>query len=151
MTTVAFKNGVMVCDGQISDETSIQMNNFCKIKWCGHLLVGLAGDLADFKEVWKWFLAGHPLKKSPRGDWEALVWDTENNELSIWEASGKPIILPTGNYAAVGSGSVPAQVAMYCGKGALQAVRIAVQHDSHTGGEIFQFKVSDVPVAPTVS
>jgi hypothetical protein len=121
------------------------MNNFCKIKWCNHLLVGLAGDLAEFKQVWDWFENGHDIEDVPDGDWEALVWDTTRHEISIWESSGKPIILPTGNYAAVGSGSVPASVAMYCGKGAAQAVRIAAQHDSFTGGEIFQFKVSDVP------
>lgn len=137
MTTIVFKNGVMAADGLVSDDgNQIHMSNYEKIRSCGQYIVGLAGTCSDFDGVFKWFEDGCEEEECPEGDWEALVWDNEKQLLKCFEGNEKPVIYPIGNAAAIGSGGKYAMVAMRCGRTAKQAVTIAKDFDTATGGTI---------------
>lgn len=142
MTTVAFKNGIMAADGLVSDEANqIHMDNYPKIRWCDKWLVGLAGTLNEFDDVFQWFEDGADPDDCPEGDWEALAWDAEKRLLKCFEGCGKSVTFPIGNAAAIGSGGKYAAVAMRCGRTAKQGVTIAKDFDTATGGKVLTVAV----------
>ena len=48
-------------------------------------------------------------------------------------------------YYAIGSGRLPALVAMRCGKSARQAVKIAMDFDKNTGGKVRSVQLDQQP------
>jgi ATP-dependent protease HslVU (ClpYQ) peptidase subunit len=111
----------------------------CKVfKLSNGMLIGLAGTLAKIQNHLR-ELKKDPeklsvlLKSAKDDDFECIVV-CPNGEVNVLDSEGW--ITTEAKYYAVGSGRLPALVAMRCGKSARQAVKIAMGFDKNTGGKV---------------
>lgn len=143
MTTIAYRNGVMACDSQMTDEENIRTICENKIVRIHGVLIGCSGD-ADARPVHEFFkkkkikTVKQLLKKAPalNGEWTSLIafpdgtlimMDTNENGSCIEMLSEEP-------FYAVGNGGKFARAAM---KGhpdvtAARAVEVACELDIHS-------------------
>lgn len=136
MTTIAYRDGVMVGDGRLCADTHILTDRYVKIRDCGKFIVGLAGNAESFEAVWKWYKDGCKVKSKPKGDYETLAYEKSTGKLHTYEMKSKMCVyLPSDEPAAIGAGADYARVAMGCGKTALEAVKLSERFNSDTGGE----------------
>jgi len=98
-------------------------------------LIGFAGDLTTISTIVS------KLRKNPTG---VFTVKSQNDLNGIMvKPDGHVMVLESGGwfgsdakYYAIGSGRVPAMVAMRCGKSAAEAVKIAMDFDPITGGKV---------------
>lgn len=136
MTTIAYRDGVMVGDGRLCADTHILTDRYVKVRDCGKFIVGLAGNAESFEAVWKWYQNGCKVKSKPKGNYETLAYEKSTGKLHTYEIKGKScVVLPSDEPAAIGAGADYARVAMGCGKSAVEAVKLAERFNSDTGGE----------------
>lgn len=135
MTTVAYRDGIMVGDGRLCADTHILTDRYVKVRDCGKFIVGLAGNADCFEAVWDWYCAGCKGKSKPKGSYETLAFEKATGKLHTYEIKSKTCVyLPTDEPAAIGAGADYARVAMGCGKTALEAIKLAERFNSDTGG-----------------
>ena len=143
MTTISYKNGVLVGEGRevacSDDESSVIIRDNCVkvFKLPDGSLFGGAHSSEDIERLFK----ALQLKQVPpkldsiaglRIDKQRRIWLYEGN---IWQHI-------TGvSYYAIGSGAVFAIAAMDAGATALEAVKIGIKRDPYSGGKITQVKL----------
>ena len=136
MTTIAYRDGIIAADsrttwngGHLGDVTKIAKN--------GKILAGSAGSASQCKLFLDWVLSGM------MGDQPKLVADDYELDAFVALPDGKIVFFNgqssfplKARFYACGSGYQYALGAMSMGATAEEAVRIAAQHDTKTGGEI---------------
>lgn len=156
MTTIAYKDGVLAADTRATGACGIK-SRFTKIYRLtskvdpvrGPVLLGLTGDIYMAMRFKDWMEAGgvptlHDWIDGDQTECDALIV----HKSGLYSGSQLCRIVPNDEpYWAEGSGAHYAMAAMYCGKSAIEAVRVAAHFDSYTGGRI----VSEVldPPKPT--
>ena len=165
MTTIAYKDGVLAADGQITTGTLIHALDYQKIHivekgthfYRGQpqntrkLLVGSVGDSCWGLRFRIWVEDGGamggtiPKPEDDKG-WLGFTIAPDGNlqEYTHWGM----IEYKTPNEMAWGSGREIAAGALIAGASAEEAVRIAAQKDTLTGGEITVLRLSDIQPTP---
>lgn len=138
MTTIAFDGKTMACDTRISGPYSYNIDT--KIHENKRFVIGTAGDagvgliLVEDESIL--------VPKHYDYDFSALVWEKDTKTLyrveffKSWDSPLSVVIVMSDLYAATGSGATYAMAAMYLGCEAGEAVRVAAQFDTATGGKI---------------
>lgn len=142
MTTIAYSNGVLVADSQVTSADRIFRTVKILTLPDGSLFGG-AGGLADILKVRAWASKGY------RGD-PPEVSDKASFECLHIRADGKLWLVDDdltpmefiGDYIALGTGSPYAMAAMYLGKSPQEAVQVAAQFDPATSLPIHELKLS---------
>lgn len=150
MTTIAYDGKVMAADRlHVSGYTK----SYARKIWCLRpgVIVGAAGPAATAAEVIDWLdRGGHPadFPKAQREDGWSLVLVVAHGRIMRIEQGPIPIMID-GPYAAAGSGAEFALAAMASGKSAAEAILVAADMDTGTGGGIDILNPSDRSVAVT--
>ena len=138
MTTIAYKDGVIACDGRVSTDGTICTDSRDKRRERDGVWFFLCGeDHATEAVVSTW-----PDVEVPCDNWNALVyegdtlWFCGSNDGEIWKCR-QPMDEPM----AMGSGADHAFTAMDLGCSAKQAVKMAAKRDAGTGGKIRTHKL----------
>lgn len=132
MTTIAFKGGVMAADTRTTAGTTIVPGRATKVlKLHDGSLIGGAGNADECYLLAKAVEHGYPTPELEHC--EALHVRTDG---SLWEYQGKTWVKVNSEFYAIGTGWVPACVAMRFGADARTAVQTAMEFDSHTGGDV---------------
>lgn len=135
MTTVTYKAGIMAGDTRGVTGELVEPGNFRKVfKFKDGTLMGFSGEIHELQRIVK------EIKKNP-----TVNVNTKSGKINALRVSpdGKVSELDDGGwiesdakYFAIGSGRVPALIAMRCGKSAREAVKIAHEFDRNTGDKI---------------
>lgn len=137
MTTIAYDGKVMAADTlHVSGYTKSYAQKIWFLR--PGVIVGAAGPAATAAEVIDWLDRGaHPadFPKVQRGDDWSLVLVVANRRIMRIEQGPIPIMV-RGPYAAAGSGAEFALAAMALGKSAYDAVQLAGELDTGTGGAV---------------
>jgi ATP-dependent protease HslVU (ClpYQ) peptidase subunit len=137
MTTLAYRDGVLAGDTRTTDEADGILPGHVRkvLRLKNGTLIGFAGGLATMQTIFR------DIKKNPNG--VLNIQPNEELEGLLIYADGKVMQLDGGGWTerdadfyAIGSGAVPARVAMRCGLDARAAVKIAMEFDSDTGGKV---------------
>jgi len=152
MSTIAYKDGIMACEGQVTLNEMAVMYDFEKIfvedlNENSHVIVGLTGvpsDLPMLMDNVKNLLSGKEVEHAPECRAIIVVVTRDNKSTTenayIYENAG---LLPMKqNFMAVGSGDVFAMSAMHNGKTAVEAVKTACFFDVYSGGKLKKVEVS---------
>lgn len=143
MTTIAYKDGVIAYDSQITQGPTISDSNFDKCVTKGKLKFFMSGCTSDYDEFCMAYLENRPTRKGLSASallfedgecYELGTDDDDENDCGIWKHK---ITSDT----AIGSGNKFAYAAMDMGASAKKAVQIAANRDIYTGGRIRTFKV----------
>lgn len=136
MTTIAYKDGMLASDGQVSGPPGVKWT--MKLFRRDGAVYGGAGVRSDIQALADWYFSDR--KEPPK---YFLHGDQPNAEILVMHDDGKVYYCGWGafpqeipGYAAIGSGSHYAVGAMFMGASALRAVEAATCHDSDTGGGI---------------
>lgn len=144
MTTIAYKDGVIAYDSQITRGNVILYDDFDKcIVRDGRMFV-CSGATADFDALISAYSGSKPTEKI---DAIALVIDGDRvNHFAVCETDGpwRAEVLLSHPYA-IGSGQEYALAAMDAGLSAYDAVRIAAKRDTSTGGKIRTIRLGFYP------
>jgi len=133
MTTIACNEYGMACDsmqhGNYIDRISIK--KIFEINGC---LVGVAGNPGYMKQFLNWYRTQRHEFPELGEDFAALE-STPDGQCFYWDSIGVP--QEVGFPAAIGSGANIAIGAMMAGATPSQAVRIAMELDMSTGGDLY--------------
>ncbi|SFI84433.1 hypothetical protein [Albimonas pacifica] len=132
MTTIAYRDGVMVADTGCWDGDTYVGEVVKAIRTSAGALVGVSGSAADAGRVFAWAEGGADGPLEIKNGTEALLVSPEG-AISFIETEGRPVPIKT-EFAATGSGTTIAIGAMAAGASAERAVEIAAQRDAHTRG-----------------
>lgn len=114
----------------------IHHGNLLKVRKIAGGYVGFAGSAAEAMEFCKWFRDGaDPLEWPHCQNLTALVLVKRSKTVKCLWFEG-PVPMDCSKYAAIGSGADFAMAAMYCGKTATEAVKVAIQLDPFSGGRV---------------
>ena len=151
MTIIAYKDGIMAADTQISfGGCTVRAGN--KILKIGNWVIGLSGAAVFSKHVLDTFSGHEPaffapsIPKTDRmgdedGVWALAVNREYPNVIWRYDRFGDPYIIE-GPYMASGAGMDVALGAMFVGASAEDAVRAAIAHCQSCGGDIQVVKVA---------
>lgn len=138
MTTIAYRNGVMAADS-LTTSNGARDGIVRKIDCVHGVLIGAAGSLAACQAFRAWVIAGmqgpDPFRNDDVGNGLLVAPD---GTLVVFSVTG-PATMQTPFYA-LGSGYQFAMGAMAYGATAEEAVRVARQFDTQTGGEIITLR-----------
>lgn len=136
MTTIAYRDGLIATDGRtsmgsfISNDDSIKRHEHDGVVF---FLCGSNGSFLDFMDGWPHDgkdcdsdAAGFAIK-------DGVLWETGCHDKRVWRLR---VDLSRGYHMAYGSGFEHAVTAMDMGCCAAEAVEMAAQRDSGTGGAI---------------
>lgn len=158
MTTIAFKDGVLATDTLMTRGTSvggftrkvrhIQSGEF------ENCLVGLAGSYAVSQLAFTWVSDGAVFEDAPdvmresENDSDLFLLRPDGSVVWFWRAMrmdhDNEGLRTRQNAFATGSGEDYAMGAMAAGMGAADAVRIAMQFDRFTGGDVMIYESDGV-------
>lgn len=150
MTTIAFDGKSVAfdtqstCGGRIShvDDKVVEIQNY------GIVYAGGSGELDSVHAFQDWVAGGmkpddYPDLCKERADNSCFILINYKGELQEFERRPHPVATVVGR-DALGSGSDYALGAMAAGKSAEEAVRIAMEYDAYTGGEVIVFDMPSV-------
>lgn len=134
MTTIAYKAGVLAGDTRVtSGKNQINPGHATKVfQLPDGSLLGVAGDVVDCQQLIDALMDQRAIPRLKRC--EAILVMTDGS-IHSFEGSNSSAVEGT-DYWACGSGWIPACVAMRCGKSAEEAVKIAMEFDASSGGEV---------------
>jgi hypothetical protein len=146
VTTVAFRDGVMAADSMGSDNFGkCRLQKIVRVKVKGKVhLVGIAGFYEAGLLFADWYGGG----AQSAYDRLTRLSDDDNFTCLIW--TGKKLLTADrlmrltevqDDYYAIGSGACYAMTAMDCGKGATQAVQMAIKRDQNSGGRVLTVRL----------
>lgn len=165
MTTIAFKNGVLVADSMASagdERFPVPVNKVFRRTSLGHTY--LIAGAGSYSLVVKWMrafdadIAKNANGESPTGDMDCarlftpeemnmvILHQTPDDDLKLWELGSNgsfcvdPAEVP---YYSIGSGSSFALGAMAAGASAVEAVMAATIFDVWSAGEVHGFSIHD--------
>jgi len=139
MTTIAYKEGILAGDTRVVDDDLIDPGEVRKVfRLKNGMLIGFAGPLGHIQESLR------KIRKDPDG----IHAITKGVNAIVVYPDGVVKVLDDGGwtetkakYFAIGSGKIPALVAMSCGKTAREAIKIAMDFDGNTGGKVTVVKL----------
>ncbi|MEE1869067.1 Ntn hydrolase family protein [Pseudomonas auratipiscis] len=141
MTTIAYKDGVIAYDSQVTRGDTITYDDYEKCVERNGVMFVCSGAVSDFEALIDAYFGGKPAGSI---DATALVLDGDklmmaavDNETGLWKS---PLLLD--RPYAIGSGSPYAFTAMDMGATAYQAVEKAAKRDTATGGKIRTLRVA---------
>lgn len=144
MTTVAFDGRTMAADTLATDNWGLKERVDDKILRGPDYLAGTAGNNGAIKRWWaqvcqldlEHVLAyGYPDFDADRNDPAIVLADAAGN---IWRHITGGFFKVSRGFHAVGSGRDYALAAMHLGKTAAEAVRLAMEFDNGTGGDVLE-------------
>jgi ATP-dependent protease HslVU (ClpYQ) peptidase subunit len=108
-------------------------------------VIGFAGQATSAMMFLEWFKSRDEALRTRilthcGGDrsFHALIWDGKK----LFDADEMCVVEEVdGDYYAIGSGACHAITAMDCGKGAVDAVRMAMKRDMNTGGRVVAVRI----------
>lgn len=134
MTTIAYRNGVMAADSQVTDNGRREGGVMKLYRLSDGAIAGFSGDVALAQDVIAWL--------DGRGGRPAIGQD-EQFDLLIASREGISFVQSNfrrgkikAEYAAVGSGVNFAYGAMAAGADAIGAVEAAIKHDVYSCGPV---------------
>lgn len=128
MTTVAYRDGWMVADSQLTSGNSMK-HRVAKIERLPDgRLIGMAGDWPSALAIRDWFVAGCPDDNKPDDAEDAVVMLAGPSGVTLIDSDLIPMPLLDA-FAAIGSGAEYAVGAMEAGATAEDAVLIACRRD----------------------
>lgn len=154
MTTIAYKDGVMVSDTQGTAWGHYITGPYTKIFKHNDYIVGCSGDLSVFKFMDR-LLLEHEIKKLldtkylkenkllkimkklHNNNYLMIV----NNKKEIFSLQEYGFIKISSKYWSIGSGKEIALTAMYLGKSAKESVKIASKLDCFTNSKVIEVKI----------
>jgi ATP-dependent protease HslVU (ClpYQ) peptidase subunit len=154
VTTIAVRDGVMAADTRVGNGGWVTPGAVKKLHRLDNgWAIGMAGVLACFPLVRAWVNAR--IRDGERGgseffnyplpeiadDYNALVMRDDGSVFGV-EGKRADFVDYDRPFAACGSGRIPALAAMLMGATAEEAVRIAMQPDPETGGEVMALRPS---------
>jgi ATP-dependent protease HslVU (ClpYQ) peptidase subunit len=145
MTTIAYRDGILAVDSQITHGEIIMPYSATKF-WVLNTHAGVfsgVGDLNEISILKKWLMSAKA-SPQPEATNSAMFHFTIANNIStvqIWEGAGT-YEKTFDNYVAYGSGAAFALGAMAAGANAVEAVKIARSFDVWTGNIVQSINVS---------
>lgn len=140
MTTIAYRGGVLAADTAYSNSWVVDGRSPKIVRLPDGRLGAATGD-ASFMGLWlRWCEGGCDGERPAPGlDKDGETRDTAilvelDGSLTVYEGRGSFNYRP--EYIAFGSGRGVALGAMWAGATAEQAVRAAIEHDTHTRGSV---------------
>lgn len=135
MTTIAYRDGVLAADTLMCSGDS-KLAGVTKIAQGPGGRMGGACGTAAFLGGWLAWLTGDgnrptPVRGDNQNDCGLVIWP--DGRIEVFEDGGSFVV--TAPYFAMGSGRPEALGAMFAGADAETAVRAAMAHDCHSGGE----------------
>ena len=151
MTVIAYKNGVMACDGSITSDNNSIVADFEKIMSLPDGgAVGFAGNavgaqaamqwLFDHADDWEsimdaWEDDGMPYESRPTVcSWDRMILLVTAEKRVIYFSGDGRMEVTEQDYVAIGSGASLAMGAMHNGGDAIAGVDAAIAHDAHCSG-----------------
>lgn len=135
MSTIAYRDGVIAADTQISADNEI-LGHATKIGKRGRVLFGASGDASWMREFLVWarggFVGGPPESKGEGGGSALVIAD--GRLMSVYASGHYDEVRAV--FYAVGSGRQFARGAMATGATAEDAVRAAILLDACSGGDV---------------
>lgn len=147
MSVIAYRDGIIACDGRMTIEDMIVTDSIKKIAKGDGVIGGFVGDADGMGENLRWL-------EDTNGDFEKLpknkasgivIFDrrltSSSKEFELFMIEeGSYYVLPDGYYAR-GSGREFAMAFMDMGLSAKEAVRMTIKRVTSTGGKIFTEKL----------
>jgi ATP-dependent protease HslVU (ClpYQ) peptidase subunit len=138
MTTVAYRDGILVADSQLTIGSMRVPGTVSKIgKTKAGILYGGAGSLADLGNFFDW--VQDPDDEAPDGEYHGLIILPTGKVIEVEGGAILPTIQQP--FRAIGSGAPYAIAAMLAGATAQEAVRIGIKLDIHSSGPIRTMKL----------
>lgn len=146
MTTIAYRDGILAADSRVTygEEGSARIHTCKKLfrkkvtqgKKSFDVIIATAGESAPGMLFVDWYGTGKPIPDTflhLGGDFLCLVLTPSGLfEFDVY-CRGEEV---NDDFYAIGSGAKAALGALWCGKSAVEAVRIASRIDPYTGGRI---------------
>lgn len=159
MTTIAYKNGIMVSDGRMSLGDMIIKDNTEKVFWVNNHLVGVCGRARAINTFVTWLqkMTDYHIVNQEVGELVDLVppaLEDDEGYTALVVTPSRQVLMYEGNTPidmgvdipmSVGSGSCFALAAMKAGNSAEEAVKVACELDVYSGGEITVVQLEDEP------
>lgn len=138
MSVIAWDGKRLAADKRACLGTTIRTTT--KIFTVYDCLVGYCGEASFGEELLAWFRAGanpaeFPASLRGKDDWAELLVIVPGKIITKYERTPYPLTFHD-EYFAIGSGRDFALAAMYCGKTAIEAVKVACLFDSACGNGI---------------
>jgi 20S proteasome alpha/beta subunit len=135
MTTVVYRDGIMVSDSQVTANYSIagQAKKVFKIK--GYL-IGVSGTMKSCQDFVEWFKDNgldHGFQSDH--DFGGLIVDPKG-VVYHYEKSTKGFVKTKNKYDSIGSGALYAKTALLLGNNAVASLKTAIKMDLFSGGPI---------------
>ena len=142
MTTIAYKDGVLSTDSQVSAGSCYSYHIDKLVRVDEHdCWLSMCGTVAHFKDFLRWFRADEEDRDEievpefePDSFGAVVLFD--DGRVHMYDEQFDYLDHPADKPLAVGSGAAAALGAMYAGVSAADSVRIASLIDLATGGEV---------------
>lgn len=150
MTTISYKDGIMVSDGRMSLGDMIIKDDTQKVFWVNNHLVGVCGRARAINTFVTWLqkMTDYHIVNQEVGELVDLVppaLEDDEGYSALVVTPSRQVLMYEGNTPidmgldvpmSVGSGSCFALAAMKAGNSAEEAVKVACELDVYSGGEI---------------
>ena len=157
MTTIAYKNGIMVSDGRMSLGDMIIKDDTEKVFWVNNHLVGVCGRARAINTFVTWLqkMTDYHIVNQEVGELVDLVppaLEDDEGYSALVVTPSRQVLMYEGNTPidmgldvpmSVGSGSCFALASMKTGASAEEAVKVACELDVYSGGEITVVQLED--------
>lgn len=141
MTTIAYKDGVMVADGRITLYDGIISDNLTKIvKLSDGALLAVVGEFAYAASIRR-HLEDEDVDLPTGDSFKALLVETDGT-IKLYEGEGDFYEVPA-DRIALGSGGHFAYGAMEMGATAEEAVAVAIKRDPCSGGRVQVLRLNE--------
>ena len=140
MTTIAYRDGIMAADSQLTSGSIAVSGNVSKIHFKDGNVFAVSGLWGDTLKILKWFEAG--LKGDiPKitDDSQGLLLKADGTFYGLWE-NQTMVSLDQNEFYAIGSGADIALGAMEMGASAVESVEVGIKRDIYSGGKVVSFK-----------
>lgn len=142
MTTIAYKDGVLAADTQVTENGDWICGHMLKIwRLPDHRLFGGSGSAVDVEAVLAWLTDGGD-KPEVGENFTGLIISPQGGVTCIENKHLRTLNMEA-PYYAIGSGKSVAWGAMFAGADAETAVRAAIKHDTTTGGTVAVLHIHD--------
>lgn len=150
MTTIAYRDGVMAADSQVtSGNRKLRTSKARRLKGGG--LIGGTGNLAHVLKLFRWADGGLRRGNKPEfpdggADAECLLVKADG---TVWllDEELEPMQFED-PFLAIGSGGPYAMAAMECGRTPEEAVEVAAKFDAATSGPVQVWRLDPVTKKP---
>lgn len=143
MTVLAYKDGVLAADRRSSFGNAIVTTSKIR-RGASGMIAGACGHSMKCRAALAWLLdEGADPSKWPGSSDVQILAITLDGRIWIYDDGGHPIEV-FDEFAALGSGIGEANVAMACGKSAVEAVLLAAQFNSTCGNGADYLYLSDI-------